>query len=190
MRTPSLILACSVFATACMQTEQVETPVEAVQEASAEKEQSAAALGPAIATVKPGAPVSFSHRISQLANPGENGRIEFSVSESYPEGTLHVATNGSDGLNVFGSAVEQRFDMADGARHTWSVSYSADNDGVYYANVMASTESGDAVMARAYSARVEIGDISRAEPAAKNGVASVSTEGEAEIIMEAEETIE
>lgn len=191
-----LSTACSVFVTGCIQTDaaDVADPVVAAETEDLGDETVSVGqskdLGPAFATVKPGAPVSFSHSVSQLANPGENGRIEFSISESYPEGTLLVATTGSDGLNVFGGTVEQRFDMADGARHTWSVSYSADNDGIYYVNVMASTEAGEAVMGRSYSARIEIGDILQAEPTAKNGVAAVSSEGEAEIVMEAEETIE
>ncbi len=175
---------------------------EAVSELASDAEEAsdivvAAATDPAskldrtVATVKPGAAVSFSHTLQDKVGPGQNGSVDLRVSEGYEAGTLTVETSGTEGLNVFGSQVTQSFSMDAGDTHDWSVSYSADTDGVYYLNVTATADSGDGlVMSRAYAVRIEVGDMALAKPAAKNGELEMSEDGVPEIVMEAEETIE
>lgn len=146
---------------------------------------------PVPATVKVGAAVEFSHEVTAAAGPGGTGTLSLKVIEGYSDGTLTLETYGDDALSVFGADTAKTLDMSAGDVHEWTVSYIAQADGVYYANVRATAEPVDGpTMSRAYAARLEIGDMSKAQKAEVPGILETGADGETMIVMEAEETIE
>ncbi|MEL7041421.1 MAG: hypothetical protein AAGL90_07845 [Pseudomonadota bacterium] len=149
-------------------------------------------LGAPFQTVKPGASVSFRHDPPVAVNAGENGAVTLHVSEGYPHGTMTLKAIGDRGLEVFGSTVTQRVDMAGATTHAWQVNYSADADGVYYLGVVATVDLGDELsQSRAHTVRLQIGDWqpAQAKAEAERSVERLS-DGAPAIIMNAEETIE
>lgn len=183
-KTPiALGFAAALLATACTQTVVSDVP-EQVTETKTKK------LKP-IATVKPGAAVEFSHEILAAAAPGSTGTIQITVVEGYDAGTLTLLTTGSEPMSVFGVDTTKTVDMASGGTHSWTVNYNAATDGVYYVNVQASAApTSGPEMSRAYAARIEVGDISKAEKPKSSGDVMITPEGETIIIMEAQETTE
>lgn len=146
---------------------------------------------PVPATVKVGAAVEFSHEVTAAAGPGGTGTLSLKVIEGYGDGTLTLETYGDDALSVFGADTTKTVDMSAGDVHEWTVSYVAQADGVYYANVRAIAAPNDGpTMARAYAARLEIGDMSKAQKVEVPGILETGADGETMIVMEAEETIE
>lgn len=146
---------------------------------------------PVPATVKVGAAVEFSHEVTAAAGPGATGTLTLKVTEGYTSGTLTLETYGDDALSVFGADTSKTLDMSTGDVHEWSVSYIAQADGVYYANVRATAEPADGpTMSRAYAARLEIGDMAKAQKAEVPGLLETNADGETLILMDAEETIE
>ena len=142
-------------------------------------------------TVKVVAAVEFSHDVTAAAGPGGTGTLTLKVIEGYAAGTLTLETYGDDALSVFGADTAKTLDMSSGDVHEWTVSYIAQADGVYYANVRATAEPVDGpTMSRAYAARLEIGDTNKAQKVEVPGILETDADGETMIIMEAEETIE
>lgn len=141
---------------------------------------------------KTGAAVSFSHEAPGIVAAGENGTITFTVSEMYESGVMTLSARGDDGLTVFGANVSMQKNMQDADSHVWRVDYSADSDGVYYINVLASVEHSEGFKeTRATSVRIEIGDWQSAQSKVQpDGSVQVQSDGTMAVILEAEEIIE
>lgn len=145
---------------------------------------------PKAVTGKPGPSVQFSHKLRAPVSAGETGTIDFTIDENYEGGGLWLQATGDAGLNVLNGAAPVRYEMYSISKHNWSVAFSADSDGVFYLNVLATVEpDGGAKSSRAYAVRIAVGDVSAAAPGKTNGAMSQSPEGDPEIILEAEETI-
>lgn len=149
-------------------------------------------LAPPITTVKPGASVTFSLDEAKPIALGENGSVTLTVNEGYPSGVLRLKATGGNGLNVFGAQKEVQMDMASGTSHTWRIDYSADADGVYLINILATAEPepGFSEM-RAHSVRVKFGDWQSAQAKVSAATATeMLPSGEPAVILEAQETTE
>lgn len=149
-------------------------------------------LAPRIATVKPGASVTFLHDAVKPLEVGEAGFVDLTVNEGYPSGSLQLEATGDEGLAVYGATSTMRVDMDAKTTHTWRINFEGEADGVHYINVAATADpKGGLTETRAYAVRVEVGDWQGAQAKA---AAEKSTEmlesGEAAIMMTAEETIE
>lgn len=141
-------------------------------------------------TVKPGAAVTFTHADKLIVPVGTNGSVDIAITEPYPDGEMTLTATGSDGLSVFGAQREMIVDLADGNAHEWRVAFEGANDGVAYINLMASvTLSTGQILNRVHAIRVEVGDLAKAAPK-KNANIQVSQDGEAVIVMNAQEVIE
>nr|WP_070960251.1 hypothetical protein [Hyphomonas sp. Mor2] len=149
-------------------------------------------LAPPITTIKPGASVTFSLDEAKPIAVGENGSVTLTVNEGYPTGVLKLKATGGKGLNVFGAERNAQMDMASGTSHTWRIDYSADADGVYLINILATAEpeAGFSEM-RAHSVRVKIGDwqAAQAKVQAATDMETMQS-GERAVILEAQEVIE
>lgn len=148
-------------------------------------------LAPPITTIKPGASVTFSLDEAKPIAVGENGSVTLTVNEGYPTGVLKLKASGGNGLNVFGAQREAQMDMSSGTSHTWRIDYSADEDGVYLINIIATAEPepGFSEM-RAHSVRVKIGDWQAAQAKVQAATEmEMMQSGERAVILEAEETI-
>ena len=140
---------------------------------------------------KPGASVQFTHKLRAPVSAGETGTIDFTVTENYDGGGLWLEATGDAGLNVLSGGASSRYEMYSVSKHNWSVSFSADNDGIYYLNVLATVEpDGGSKSSRAYAVRIPVGDVSSVASDKPNGELSQSPEGDPVVILEAEETIE
>ncbi|MEO0981723.1 MAG: hypothetical protein AAFX03_03620 [Pseudomonadota bacterium] len=145
------------------------------------------------ATVKPGASVTFSHEAPARVAVGETGTVTITVEEAYESGSLFLQASGDDGLTVIaGGDGSARYSMALQSTHEWTVTFSAEADGVYYLNVLATAEPDDRPSAsRAYAARVVVGDPAVAVAARqKNGKPGLDAGGAPVVVLEADETIE
>jgi len=186
----AVVISAGVLA-ACVQQQPADANVVAEVSETAAAPSKEVKLGPAISTVKPGASVTFSHDLSGKVAAGENGAVTVTVNEGYPSGTLHLKATGDPGLSVFGAEVTAQKDMSLGTTHTWRLDYAAENDGLYYINVLAQVEMADGLQeSRAYAIRVEVGDwqAAQAKVQAANPV-EMQADGEPAVILEAEETI-
>lgn len=140
---------------------------------------------------KPGASVEFTHKLRAPVSAGAAGTIDFTISENYEAGALWLQATGDNGLTIISGGKPARYEMYSTSSHRWTVTFSVANDGVYYVNVLATVEpDGLSKSTRAYAVRIEVGDVSGITTSAKNGEVSQSPDGEAVIILEAEETIE
>ena len=177
---------------ACTQHQAADPGVTELAEVSDAASEKQVALAPPITTIKPGASVTFSMDEAKPIASGENGSVTLTVNEGYPSGVLHLKASGGAGLNVFGAERVAQKDMASGTSHTWRIDYSADADGVYLINILATAEPEPGFKEmRAHSVRVKVGDW---QTAAAKVQAAQKTEmlpdGERAVILEAEETIE
>lgn len=188
----SVVVVLALPVGACVQ-QQATDPVIAVDtnEVSSVPEKEVK-LGPAIATVKPGASVTFSHEAPDKLQIGDNGVVILTVNEGYPVGTLHLQASADAGLAVFGAEASTTKDMAAGTSHSWRVDFAAEADGVHYINVLARVEVEDGFQeSRAYAVRVEVGDWQAAQAKAQaTGGVEIQADGEPAVILQAEETIE
>lgn len=179
LRNNNLLIASliAIFAVGCAQQNS--------SDATLTKEAPNTVLG------KPGASVQFSHKLRAPVSAGTAGTIDFTVSEEYGAGALWLQATGDNGLKILSGNAPVRYEMYSVSTHNWSVSFSADNDGVYYLNVLATVEpEGQSKSSRAHAVRIEIGDVSQITTKAKNGEVSQSPDGDPVIILDAEETIE
>ncbi|MEM1390868.1 MAG: hypothetical protein AAGG45_07285 [Pseudomonadota bacterium] len=148
-------------------------------------------LGSPITTIKPGAGVIVDATTTDTLQAGENGATFVSIFEPYSEGTLLLTSTGSEGLSVFGAETTAQIDMSLEGPHEVRLDYSADIDGVYYINMVATTIFIDGREdSRAHAIRVEVGDWQNTSEASRSSDTEVSPDGEAMVIMDAEETIE
>jgi len=174
---------------ACVQQqapEQVATLEQAV-----EAPQKTVQLAASIQTIKPGASVSFSHDIAGATEAGENGSVAITLNEGYPIGTMNVEASGSKGLEVFGAESSMRLEMQGQTTHGMTVNYRAEQDGLYYLNLLATADPEEGVSeSRAYSVRIEVGDWKAAEAKVAKVLPEALESGEMAVMMEAEETIE
>ncbi len=146
---------------------------------------------PVRSTIKPGAALQFTHTIQDKVSPGQNGSVQFTMRESYPGGVVRVEANGTEGLEVFGSAVTQSFDMTETGEHVWSVNYRAQGDGLYYLNIVATAEPDNRpAMMRAYSVRLEIGDITQAKLTPPQADVVTRPDGRRAVVMKARDVDE
>lgn len=143
------------------------------------------------ATAKPGASVQFSHQLRAPVSAGATGTIDFTIDENYDGGALWLQATGGDGLTVLSGETPVRFEMYSISQHKWSVTFSAQTDGIYYLNVLATVEpDGRSKSMRSYAVRIAVGNVSGLTSSKTNGVVSQSPDGEQVIILEAEETID
>lgn len=148
-------------------------------------------LGSPITTIKPGAGVIVDATTTDTLQAGENGATFVSIFEPYSEGTLLLTSTGSEGLSVFGAETTAQIDMSLEGPHEVRLDYSADIDGVYYINMVATTIFIDGREdSRAHAIRVEVGDWQNTSEASRSSDTEVSPDGEAMVVMDAEETIE
>ncbi|MEM1087640.1 MAG: hypothetical protein AAGH90_07920 [Pseudomonadota bacterium] len=141
--------------------------------------------------IKQGADIVIESSVAGSAAAGENGTATLSVIEPYSGGTLTLVATGSEGLNVFGAETTAQMDMSQGGPHSVRLDYSADTDGVYYINIVTTASLPDGSEDnRAHAVRVEIGDWESVVEKQKSAQVELSADGEAVVIMEAEETIE
>lgn len=142
------------------------------------------------ATVKPGAGVAFSHDYEGPIRAGERGSIGLTISEAYDSGILKLEVITDDGLDVFGSSVSKTLQMSGGETHNWRISFGAVKDGVQYLRIRAVAEpDGAPAAARSYAVRIDVGDTSAASEKSSGIPVTTTADGEAVIVMEAEETI-
>ncbi len=176
----------------CAQQQVADPAVIEVTEASPAASSKQVKLAPPITTIKPGASVTFSLDEAKPIASGANGTVTLTVNEGYPSGVLHLKASGGNGLNVFGAERLAQKDMASGTSHTWRIDYSADADGVYLINIIATAEPQPGFKEmRAHSVRVKVGDWQTAQ--AKSQAArqtQMLPDGERATILEAEETVE
>lgn len=177
---------------ACAQQQTIEPNVTELAEADASTTSKQVKLAPPITTIKPGASVTFSLDEAKPIARGENGSITLTVNEGYPEGVLHLKASGGNGLNVFGAERLAQKDMSNGTSHAWRIDYSADVDGVYLINILATAEPepGFTEM-RAHSVRVKVGDWQTAQAKVQAARQTQTLpDGERATILEAQETVE
>ena len=179
----SVAILSGALLAACAQPEAAE-PVELAT--------SSVKLAPPIATVKPGASVTFSNADLKPVQIGENASVTITVNEGYPSGTMTLEASGNEGLAVFGAGATKRVDMADITTHTWRVDFQGETDGVHYINVLATVEpKGGVVETRAYAVRVEVGDWQSAQAKISAETAmEMLPSGEPAVILDAQETIQ
>ena len=177
---------------ACAQQQTIEPNVTELAEADASTTSKQVKLAPPITTIKPGASVTFSLDEAKPIARGENGSITLTVNEGYPEGVLHLKASGGNGLNVFGAERLAQKDMSNGTSHAWRIDYSADVDGGYLINILATAEPepGFTEM-RAHSVRVKVGDWQTAQAKVQAARQTQTLpDGERATILEAQETVE
>ena len=179
----SVVVLAGALLGACAQSETSE-PIEAAKPT--------VKLAPPIATVKPGASVTFSSSDLKPVQIGENGSVVITVNEGYPSGLMTLQARGHDGLAVFGANTTMRVDMADKTTHEWRVDFQGEADGVHYIGVTALVEpKGGAVETRAYAVRVEVGDWQSAQAKlSAERTMEMLPSGEAAVILDAQETIQ
>lgn len=149
-------------------------------------------LAPPIATVKPGASVTFSHSDVKPVQIGENGAVVITVNEGYPSGIMTLQASAQNGLAVFGASTTLRADMADKTTHEWRVDFQGETDGVHYISVVAEVApKGGVVETRAYAVRIEVGDWQAAQAKiSAETVTEMMPSGESAVILDAQETIQ
>ncbi|MEP1142563.1 MAG: hypothetical protein ABJH52_02495 [Henriciella sp.] len=189
-KTGLLGLISGCFLAACAQ----QTPMDTADqgEASTERADVSTKLAPRIATIKPGASVTFSHDAVKPLQVGESGAVVLTVNEGYPSGTLVLEAMGEEGLAIFGAGKTLRVDMGGVTTHSWRMDFEAEADGVHYINILATAEpKGGLTETRAYAVRVEVGDWHGAQSkAASEKPMEMLETGEAAIMLKADETIE
>lgn len=174
---PSLFLTiASVFLLSSCMTSEVQSEAESLVSMAA--------------TVKPGASVQMTYDAPKNLGVGQYGVLKLSFSESYKSGTLDVEVRPSEGLRFITEVAEKEFSLAGDTPKEWELDVTSTQDGIYYVSIFAqvSTPEGGAE-SRAFSARVDVGDITKADalrPTAENG--TLSTDGQT-VILEAEEII-
>jgi len=194
VRTGLIGLAVSAAALlgACVQQQAADPATTDIAAESPATQATKVKLAPPITTIKPGASVTFSLDRAKPITVGENGAVTLTVNEGYPIGILHLKASGSPGLNVFGAQKVAQMDMSSGTSHTWRIDYSADADGLYFINILATAEpeAGFSEM-RAHSVRVPIGDWQSAQAKVKAAQdMEMLPDGEPAVILEAQETTE
>lgn len=190
MMTPRMIslTGLSLILVACAAPSANDTNPASDPVAGVVSETSPAKLGPAIATIKPGASVSFSHESSGAVQVDGNGYVTLTINEGYPSGTLSLVATSDEGLEVTGPGAATTLNMADGTTHSWRIDFRGLSDGVHYLKIRATADTGEA---RGYAARVEVGDWKAAEAAREAAKPmAMQADGEMAVVMEAEETIE
>ncbi|MEM7494151.1 MAG: hypothetical protein AAF296_12275 [Pseudomonadota bacterium] len=193
--TLAVICGAAFLTSSCSQTGSPSSPHQntatQAETANAEVTPKRVRLGSPITTIKPGAGVIVDATVPATLEVGESATVIVSVSEAFSEGTLVITSSGSEGLTIFGAETTARLDMGLEGPHQVRLDYTADAAGVYYLNIVATTISADGNEdSRAHAIRVEIGDWETAAKVSQNAVMEVSPQGDAMIIMEAEETIE
>jgi len=144
-----------------------------------------------VQTVKTGAAVSLVSQQRYAIETDETGIVDIDILEAYTSGTLILEANGTDSLDVFGASRTLRLDMSDTDQHSWSLQFTAREDGVHYISVLASPEGVEGPeLKRAFAVRVEVGDLAAAAAKPRNDVAlETLPSGESVVVMPAEETI-
>lgn len=143
-----------------------------------------------VSTVKPGASLKFTHALRGTVSLDAPATVDITVDEKYSGGALWLQATGDDGLEVLSGSAPVRFDMYSVSQHKWSVRFSAHAEGVHYLNVFATVEpDGRSKSMRSYAVRVEVGGGAGGVQRKSNGAVSQSADGEAVIILDAEEEI-
>lgn len=188
MKNDAIIFGLSAMAVtlglaACTQT----APIE-----QTEQTEPNVTLAPLIATVKPGASVTFTHDVPEGLSSGNTSAINVVINEGYPSGILTIVATTKPGLSLLGGELSAQFDMAERTTHTWDIDFLAEMDGVHYLNLMATVEPKNGLTEhRAHAIRIEVGDWKSVEDARKAAKPmQEQADGEMAIILEAEETIE
>ncbi|MEO1251296.1 MAG: hypothetical protein AAFW81_02985 [Pseudomonadota bacterium] len=142
-------------------------------------------------TVKPGAAVSITHRLRSEVAPGESGVLTLDIEERYDGGLLSLSATSKSGLEIFPTSASAEIDMSIGDTHQWDVFFTAPSAGVYRIDVLVVAEASDGMKApRSYAANVTVGSGAAAKAAQKGAAQSIDADGEAIVVLPAEETIE
>lgn len=141
-------------------------------------------------TEKPGASVEIKFEAPEALAVGEYGVLKLTVKDYYDTGTLSLTARPEDGLRLVSETGRKEVSMSGNHPHVWELDIVGVRDGVFYVNVGAMVDvAGENQSARAFSGRVNIGDISKAklsDAEKRNGVLS---EDGSRVIMPATETI-
>jgi len=142
-------------------------------------------------TVKPGAAISLAHSSPQRMRAKQYQTIHLKIDEAYNDGQMTLNVTPSEGLSLFGGIESKTFSMDKLSVHDWPIDARAENDGIYFLNIFASTTSSDGRKedTRNFSIRLDIGDITaemRKAAFPENG--KLSEDGKTRI-LEAAETI-
>lgn len=117
-----------------------------------------------IRTVKPGAEVTFSHSLRSPARIGARASLDLVIEDQYTDGQLQlVAFSEDDRIEIFGPSSEAVKSLRGDRANEWSVLFTPKEEGIHYISVQATViKDGKPQSARAYSARIEVGDITDA----------------------------
>ena len=137
--------------------------------------------------VKPGASITFSHATEEETAVSETGHLIIDVSERYDAGTINITVTGSEGLDIFPTSASASFDAEGVTNHDMDVYFSANADGKYYVNLVAVAPDGQV---RTHAIGVIVGDASKALNKPSDIVIQTDSDGEAIIVMDADEDIQ
>jgi len=143
--------------------------------------------GSATNYVKPGASITFSHTAEAKTAVSETGHLKIDVSERYDSGMIKIAATGSEGLEIFPTSASATFDATDATNHDLDVYYSANTDGKYYVNLVATAPDGQV---RTHAIGVIVGDPSMASDKPSDMVITTDADGNPIIVMDADEDIQ
>lgn len=142
------------------------------------------------ATVKPGASVEITFEAPKNIAVGEYGVLKLIIQDYYDAGTLNLVARPEEGLRFVSETGRKTLSMSGDDQQEWELDFIGTADGVYYVDVSAIVDLPDGNQsARAFSGRVNIGDIQKAKnqrTAKRNGVLS---EDGSKVIMQGTETI-
>lgn len=145
---------------------------------------------PEFTTNKPGASIDFVYQAPKDLLPVENGVVTLTFFEVYPNGTLRLEVQADEGLQLISEVRKKEFSMAGNDPHEWELDVMANQNGVYYLNVLATVDLPNGKeTGRAFAARINVGDFTATNARSslkRNGV--LSSDG-ATVMMEADEVI-
>ena len=137
--------------------------------------------------LKPGASISYSHKLPADIKPGESFIFQLTLNEGYETGNMVVDIRPEGDVQIFPSSSRASFDMTTGSSHVMDISVTVGSLGQHYLNVqaMAYPRQGQP-MPRIFSIPVLSGPTKARQPHSKM---TRTPNGENIIIMEAVEVI-
>ncbi len=133
-----------------------------------------------IKTVKPGAAFHFSHEFRFKPQMGQANFVELNIAHPYEAGRIALQATADPGLELSDLTTSFDSEVQAGDDEVWEIGFTPRTDGVHYINIMARhRQSGRSDQMRAFSIRVEVGDIPpkaiRPDTATKTGSPSAQT---------------
>lgn len=173
----ALFVSCSSSSAPTIDSEPVDT-VKTVVETSE----------PYHGTVKPGPNVQIRTELRETLLPGDSGALEITLLESYPTGRLTVKASTSDGLELFTTSDETRFNMSGTDEHNWTVFFDTEEAGRHYITLWVAVDTPFGRLTRSSAAIVQVGPESSNKTNTRDNL-SIGPDGKPVIRMTAEETI-